>query len=404
LHAELNRIRRALDDVRVDSRGLRSFLAGPTTYLVLAANNAEMRAGGMVLQTGLLHATRGDIAAGRFLSTGGLKLKTPVAVPKQITDLYGWLDPGLEWRNTDTSPDFPSVAQTYVAMARRRPDLSGPRPDITGAAQLDVVALQRLLRVVGPVVVEGRRYSASNVERLVMHDLYVEYGAQPPEVVARHHELGQLAQATFRALSHRHWDPHALLRALADAASGRHLLLWSSRPDEEEAWGRLGVDGALRRDGLMVTIQNHGANKLDWFLRSTVTVTTRRLPDRFQRVTLRIEIDNTTPSNEPVYVTGDGSIAPRGTYRAFVAVYLPGWATNIELQESPTIVVGQEGPMRVIGTRLDIARAQAKTVVIVFDAPPNARIDVMPSGRVPPLTLEIGSHHLDDAEPHNVAL
>jgi hypothetical protein len=403
LRAELSRIRRAIDDVGVDARGLRSFLAGPTTYLVLASNNAEMRAGGMVLQAGTLHAADGQLAAGSFFSASDLTLKTSVAVPPEIQSLYGWLDPGKDWRNTGSSPDFPVVAPIYVAMGRQRTDLSGAR-DVAGAAQLDVYALRRLLGVVGPVVVEGRRYSASNVERLVMHDLYAAFGSKRRDIEARHHELGQLAEATFLALAHRHWDPHAFLKALSATARGRHLLLWSSRPDEEDAWQRLGVDGALRRDGLMVTVQNHGGNKLDWFLRPTVTVATRRLKDGYRKVTLRITIDNPTPQNQPANITGGGTFVPVGTYRAFVAVYLPGWATNVEIQGSSTLIAGPDGPMRVVGTRLDVARAHTQYVVVVFDAPPKAQIDLMPSGRIPPVPFDFAGRSLDDAVPHRIAL
>src|SRR5207248_3108770 len=96
LRAELTRVRRAIDDIGVDARGLRSFLAGPTTYVVLASNNAEMRAGGMVLQAGILNANGGDIAAGSFKSTSDLTLKKTVDVPPEIQALYGWLDPGKD--------------------------------------------------------------------------------------------------------------------------------------------------------------------------------------------------------------------------------------------------------------------------------------------------------------------
>jgi len=404
LRTELKRIRGQIGNVLVGARGIRSLLAGPTTYLVLAANNAEMRAGGMVLQAGTVYAAGGQIVPGPFLSTGELALKNAVAVPSEIKTLYGWLDPGAEWRNTDSSPNFPAVAPIYAAMAEHRADLSRRGSTIDGVIQLDVYALHRLLGVVGPVEVGGRRYASWNVERLVMHDLYVSYGSVRPEIVARHRELGRLAEATFSALSHRHWDPRALLKALADAGGGRHLLVWSNRPDEAAAWSRLGVDGALRREGLMVTIQNHSGNKLDWFLRTTMTVGTRRLRDGHTRVTLTIAITNPTPPNQPLYVTGDGSIVPPGTYRAFVAVYLPGWATDVELAGGRTLIVGPDGPMRVIGTRIDVGRTETMNVVVTFDAPPNARIQLLPSGRIPPMTVDVRGKQLDDAKPRAIEL
>ena len=389
LRRELGRLRRAADDGAVASRGLHSFLQGPTTYLVLAANNAEMRAGGMVLQAGLLRAIGGRVSTGEFHSTAELTLTQPVAVPPEIRRLYGWLDPGAEWRNTGSSPDFPAVAPIYAHMALRK--IFGK---VDGAIQLDVPALQTLLEVVGPVDVAGRRYDGSNVERLIMHDLYVEFG--PEQIQRRHHEFSQLAAATFQALSERRWDARALIKGLTEAASGRHLMLWSNRGTDEKAWRRLGVDGALVRNGLMVTVQNHTGNKLDWFLRPAVDVAAKKLADGYTRVTLSIRIANPTPRNEPEYIFGDGSIVPPGGYRAFVATYLPGWATNVELTGGPTIIVGSDGPMRVIGTRLDVPRLGTAILRVAFDAPPQATIELLPSGRFPATPVRVGKEVFDD--------
>ena len=396
LHRELSHLRSELDDGAVAARGIHAFLAGPSTYVVLAANNAEMRAGGMILQAGLMRALNGRIATGAFYPTGKLILDKPVTVPSQIQTLYGWLDPGREWRNTGSSPNFPAVGPIYAEMARR----DSHRP-IDGAIQLDVPALRSLLEVVGPVVVAGRTYDASNVERLVMHDLYVQFG---PEQYQRRHEFSHLAEATFHALTQRRWDPRKLIEALARTAAGRHLMLWSARAADEQAWQRLRVDGALDRNGLMVTIQNHTGNKLDWFLRPTVDITRKTLPDGFERVTLQISIANPTPRSEPTYIAGDGSIVPRGGYRAFVVVYLPGWATNVDVVGDPTLIVGTDGPMRVIGTRVDVLRNQTRIVRIVFVAPPAARVALLPSGRFPPMVVHMGGTSFDDAGRRDLEL
>ena len=397
LRDELARLHDALSDGMVATRGLRSFLGGPSSYLSLAANNAEMRAGGMVLQAGVLHARDGRVEAGEFRSTAELILRETVPVPKEIDALYGWLGPGREWRNTGSSPNFPVVAPVYAAMARRT-DL-GP---VDGAVQLDLPALASLLRVVGPVEVDGRRYDAGNVERLVMHDLYVEYGAVQFE---RRHEFSKLAAATFAALAGRRWDPRAMIRGLGEAAAGRHLLVWSARPVEQAAWRRLGVDGSLERDGLMVTIQNHTGNKEDWFLRSTVDVSAEQIPGRGKQVTLRIRIENPTPRREPTYILGDSSLVPRGTYRAMVAVYLPGWAENVKIPATTPLLVGPDGPMRVIGTRVDVPLRGAAVVTVVFEAPLGQQgIEILPAGRHRPIRYRFEGQVLTDARPRRIAL
>ena len=56
-----------LDRAVTSVTGVNEFLTGPTRYLVLAANNAEMRAGsGMYLQIGELTVENGRFATGRL--------------------------------------------------------------------------------------------------------------------------------------------------------------------------------------------------------------------------------------------------------------------------------------------------------------------------------------------------
>ena len=388
LDDELTDLSRALSDGADAARGIRSFLAGPSVYLVLAANNAEMRAGGMVLQVGALHARGGRIAPGHFRSTAELGLATPVEVPTEMQALYGWLEPGREWRNVGSSPNFPAIGPVYAAMV----DRLGFHVD--GILQIDVRGVRDLLDAIGPVEAGGRLYEATNVERLVLHDLYAEFGA---EQGARRSEFSELAGETLRAVDARKWEPARMVRALKSMAAGRHLLAWSARPEQQSAWAGLGIDGALERDGLMLTVQNHTGNKLDWFVRPTVELTVEHPRREWRRVRARIRIENPTPAGEPPYVLGDGKLVPPGAHRALVAVYLPGWATNVELTGGSVALVGPDGPMRVIGTRLDIAQGGSVTLEVVFSVPPEiTRIVVLPSARPRPVRLSVGGRSLDD--------
>jgi hypothetical protein len=397
LRGELARLRSAIDDGAVASAGLKSFLAGPSTYLVLAGNNAEMRAGGMVLQAGVLRAENGHLASGDFYSAAELYLEKPVPVPKELDKLYGWLSPGVEWRNVGSSPDFPVTGPMYAAMAKR-----SKLGAVDGAIQLDVPGVRALLGVVGPVEIGGRHYDASNVERLILHDLYVEFKA---DQVPRRHEFSALAQGIFKALTDRTWDPRALIKALGEAGAGRHLMLWSSRQAEEAAWSRLGVDGSLDRNGVMVTIQNHTGNKLDWFLRASVDLSVENLSASYRRARMTIQIKNPTVSRAPSYIAGTGDLVPVGGYRALVAVYLPGWATNIQMPGNKVVIAGPDGPMRVVGARVDILRQSAKMVTVLFDIPITVRsIELLPSGRFPAMLLRFKERLYNDGARRSIQL
>jgi hypothetical protein len=391
LRADLHRVRAALRDGAASAAGLRSLLTGPSTYAVLAANNAEMRAGGMVLQVGILNADDGRVAVRGFRSTAELTLGTPVQVPPDIDKLYGWLDPDTEWRNVGSSPNFPSVAPIYAAMAERN-----GLGRVEGVFQIDVPGLRSLLDVVGPVKVNGRVYDGRNVEKLVLHRLYESFGSEQLE---RRHEFSELASEVFKALNVRRWRLDRLAGALRAAAAGRHLLAWSSRPADQAAWEALGIDGALQRDGFMVTVQNHAGNKLDWYVRPTVELRVEHRPGRLRRVHAEIRITNPTPDGQSAAVAGDGTIVTRGDYRGFVVVYLPGWATNIEMKGGGIVSVGPDGPMRVIGALVDIRRGTTATVDVSFSVPQSVdHVVLLPSARVRPVPVKAGGLVLDDAK------
>lgn len=397
LRRDLTRLRWALSDGVAGARALTSILEGPSNYLVLASNNAEMRAGGMALQAGILESIAGRLVAGDFRPTADLFLKQPVALPPEIESLYGWLSPGREWRNVGSSPNFPVTAPIYAAMADR---IRGWRVD--GVLQIDVIAIRALLDALGPVEASGRRYDAANVERLIMHDLYVEFGAQQVE---RRREFSGLAAATFQALNDRPWRLERMARALRNISQGRHLLVWSRRPVEQEAWRRFRLDGSVSRDGLMLTVQNHTGNKLDWFLRPSMDLRVAPRPDGRRRFRLRIRIENPTPPGEPPYVAGDGSLVPPGSHRSLVALYLPGWAADVEMPRSTVAIVGADGDSRVIGTRIDIARGQSVTIEVAFSAPPGVdRLLLLPSGRARPVPMMFGPKRLDDERTRIIPL
>ncbi len=241
---------------------LRTMLAGPRTYLVLAGNNAEMRSGGITTAAGLIHFEGGDLSTGEFISSFDLFLpdSKKVPVPDDINRLYGWMQPGQEWRTTDTSPNWPVVAKIYSQMSA-----NSAFGKVDGVLFVDVVTLRAVLRVVGPVTVNGFKYSADNVVAQVLYRNYLLYPTAD-QTNARRDVQSNVARAAFTALRSGAYSIPQLAHALDLVAKGRHLLAWSADPAEEAMWVKLGADGALGPDKLMVSVQNVSASKLDVFI------------------------------------------------------------------------------------------------------------------------------------------
>jgi hypothetical protein len=381
----------ALQRSAVTLRGIRASLMGPTRYLLLAANNAEMRgAGGMPLQIGVVRLADGNIEGEAFFPSGDLLLDESVPVPPALEQLYGWLAPGQEWRNTSSSANFEAVAPLFAAMAEK-----AGLGVVDGVMQVDVVALRELLRAVGPVQSRGRSYAADDVGPVLLHEIYlgrIDHGR-------RRNALGQLALDIATVLQTRSIRNGALVRALTGAARGRHVMAWSRQPEQQAAWQALGVTGGLRPDAVLVAVQNHGGNKLDWFVRPSVRVT---VDERRAATTVQLDIDlpNPTPQGLGTYVGGGRPSLPYGAYRGLVTAYLPDAARRVRIHPGPPNVVGQDGPMKVIAVRVDVPRGSKRTVTIEFVLPRRvSKLEILSSGRYHATHWDLPGDQADGSEP-----
>ena len=99
--------------------GMQLLLQGPRRYLVLVANNAEMRAGsGMFLSVGVASFADGAFSVGDFRPTPDFNLPAgSVAVPPDLQNLWGFLHPTEEWRNLASTPRFDVSASLAAQMS-----------------------------------------------------------------------------------------------------------------------------------------------------------------------------------------------------------------------------------------------------------------------------------------------
>ncbi|HEX2047689.1 MAG TPA: DUF4012 domain-containing protein [Acidimicrobiales bacterium] len=382
-------LRDALGKGAKGSAAVADLLEGPRRYLVFAANNAEMRAGsGMLLSAGELETGPQGIRLGEMRSVTDIPVPAgQVPLTGDLAGRWGWLEPNVEWRNLMMSPRFdaaaPLAAQMWVA--------AGHRP-VDGVMVLDPVALAGLLQATGPVEVDGRSFDADNIVEELLHGQYLRFPSaeEKPE---RREGLGRIAGALFDSLDAGDWSLTGLVSGVADAAGGRHLLLWAANPSEQAAWQALGVDGALTEDSLLVSVLSRGGNKLDPFLRLDADISVSHVEDGTE-VLLRLHLRNTVPVGEPQYVAGPHarSGVGEGVYVGIVAVNVPGAAHDGRFEGVDQLAVqGDDGPTRVLGFQVELPRDGHRTVVARFRLPAGAGVmRVEPSARVPATTWRSG--------------
>lgn len=381
---ELDRLRTGLHKTSIASRGMLAFMRGPTHYLVLAANNAEMRSGsGMWLSAGELTVDNGSFSVDHMQATSELTLDPKIAPPIADADIaarWGWLAPNREWRNLAASARFGANAQLAAAMWKAR---TGQTVD--GVLVLDPVALKAVLSATGPVQVDGLTLDRSNVVDEILRKQYRDFPIDASQTAAHRHEiLSDAASAVLKALDGRKWDVATLVDELAKAARGRHVLAWSSDPDQQAAWSAAGVDGALQRDAIAVSILSQGGNKLDQWIEVSGEITTSRSKTG-SGVTIDLSLSNHAPFGEPQYVAGPTDQLPEGSYAGILSINVPAYARDVQLEGKPTLVAaGTDGASQVVATRVQLARDQKLHFRLQFTLPSGATaLHIEPSARVP---------------------
>ena len=397
LAGNVDGIRTGLQRGAAGGRAVATLLEGPRRYLVFAANNAEMRAGsGMFLEMGALQTSGGALHLEDVRSVAAVPVP-PGSVPLEgdLRDRWGWLNPNNEWTQLMLSPRF----DVQAPLAARMWAASGGAP-VDGVLVVDPVSFAGLLRATGPVQVEGRTISADSVVQELLHDQYLRHTAG--EQRQRKEELGDLVQATFRALDTGGWSVTDLAQGMQPVLAGRHVLAWSARPEEQADWSAAGVDGSLGPDSLLVAMSNRGANKLDYFQRVFGEVAVERAGDE-SLVTLQLRVRNTVPTGEPLSVSGDteGTGAGEGGYLAILSVNVPGAASDVRIDGVDQLAVaGPDGPTQVVGLLFQIARNEERTFVVRFRLPgQQGALVVEPSARIPGIEWTAGGRTWTDSAP-----
>ena len=316
----------ALLYTRDAANALADVLEGPSSYLVMAANNAEMRAAsGMFLSVGRVDFQGGRLQLSDVEPSGSLHLD--VGVPyrdRDLEDLWGFAHPNREWRNLALSPRFPPNAE----MATRMWAVAG-EADADGVLAIDVVGLEALLRATGPVEVGGETVDADNVVRLLLHDQYTG----DPDQADRRDRLAEIARAVLEAFDGSSPDLPALAQALRDAVEGRHLMLWSADASRQRAWEQAGVSGAVGEHDVLVGLMNRGGNKLDQFQQVRGRLRTRRVAEGTV-VSVRLTVTNEVPDGEPDYVAGEGEY---GRYDGWLSLTMPGTSALVDTTQAEAV-------------------------------------------------------------------
>lgn len=385
---ELTGLRDATRRVRLGSLAFARFLEGPSRYLVVAANNNEMRIGsGTFLSVGQLDVSDGALDLSDMRSVGDVDVPPgAVTIGGDLADLWGWLQPQVEWQNLAASPRFETQASVAAQMWR-----AATGADVDGVIVLDPVALRALLLATGPVVVEGVEYSAGNV----LDELYlrqyevVDEGSFNFANAARRDRLAAIARAVLTRFDEGGYAAVDLFEALRDAALGRHVLVWARDPEMQRGWEAARVAGVLEPDSFIFGLHNRAANKLDQFLEIRA-----ELQMSGEELEVAVEVVNRAPEGLPAYVEGPApgaQGAAAGLYQGLLTFVLPPGVGTPSVGQGEAVLepvaLGPDGPYGTIAAYVEVPRGEARAFVLRARLHPDLeRLRIEPSARVPEVT------------------
>jgi hypothetical protein len=387
LEATVARAREKLAEGRDLVAPVRTMLAGPSRYLLLAANNAEMAGGaGLTLSAGLLSFDQGEIELGEVVRAGALRLPDSVPLPGDLRQIYRPTGVGIDFRSATRSPDLSTMGPIIADMFHRL-----DAAPLDGVLVVDAVALAEVMELTGEVVVDGRLIDADNVLAEVLNESYKQFQTTE-ERDERVSYQGDIAAAVFESLTTRDVPAAELAASLLDTSQGRHLLLWSADPALQAVWDELGTSGALHQRGLLVSFQNYAANKLDWYLRPSAALDVRLTPSGDYRARLTMTMD--VPSLDELRADGASPyiVGPdpdrQGT---FLTVHLPQAAYDITTPDPPGFrTSGTEGSMQVRTFLVDVPAGTTVERVVEFTLPRSEPgMVLLPSARLEPLPVTV---------------
>jgi hypothetical protein len=349
----------------------------PREWLLVFENGAEARAtGGFPGGLGLLTASNGKLSLANLESNDAVMAQplTDVSslVPQDAMDLYGSDLSRLSDMNL--SPDFPFNAKLMWSNYKQN---EGVAPD--GLISMDEHALASLMRVTGPVSIDGYKITNENAVAYVTRVVYEKY----PDYKKKDIALLKLVKGVFAKLSEGS-GPLELTKTLLPAIRDGRIKAWVADPQLEEIFTSSRLGGSMadfKKPTHAVVLINGAGNKIDAYVQSNVTYTvgqcTPYLP--YRDSIMRVTLNNSAPtSGLPEYVSqrnDRGQLRPDdpGSTKMLAYLHVPLGAelqtATVDGVDVPLISEGMENNRTVWRLDVELPANSIKNLIVTFSEP-----------------------------------
>ncbi len=353
---------------------------GARHYLLVFQNNAEIRAtGGNPASSAEVKVDHGkvtlvDQASSETFYQAGTVRHTYTKLPKNMLKIYPQDTPWYS-QNYSRTPNFPTTAKMFRDLWKATTD----RP-LDGVISVDPVVLSHLLKVTGPVSVDGDRLTAANVVKTVLSDAYARFPRGPDSDAY----FAKVASAVFTKIAAGDWDPTAMIDAFVQSAKEQRVYLWFPKKTEQALAVQWNVDGQLPQNNTAGTqvgifLNDYAVGKQEYWLSTKIDLTCNVSK---RTVTTKISMKNRMPSSDFVdYVLGLRSPRfgrARTTMLLDVLYFAPPGAKAAPAKAAASSLIpslarsGQEDGRNVTSVTVAVPKGQTETVSYTTALPERA--------------------------------
>ncbi len=350
---------------------------GPRSWLLLLQNPAESRgAGGFPGAYVELKADDGRLSVGAtgtsaILNEGRIPISAASDDAQQM-----WGDRLKRWSTFSDGPHFPTTGALVQA------GMKNLGVDIDGVIAVDPATVAAILKVAGPVTVDGREFTSDNVAKFFTVDVYREF----PDPVVRDQVSMKIVTAALSAVLTEPLDLLDLADAMRGPIDESRVRAWSSVASEQEWLETTAIGGFVSEEpgpNVTVAFSNSAANKMDAFVSTSVTYRPGTCPTTDKQTsTVEVTVRNDAPNDLPLetlnYGRSDVADAPEGSTSLVPYIYAPVGAGYLSatIDGEPVELFGKfERGRPVYFTNLELDRGQEKTISVTFTEPTVAEVD-----------------------------
>ena len=310
---------------------------GKKKYLILFQNNAEIRpTGGFITAYAYLTIDKGKIeSAGssdiyKLDETLTKKFPAPAPILKYLANVYNF-----NIRDTNLSPDFLVSMKQFENLYK----VSAADQDIEGIITVDTNFVLSMIKVLGPIEVEGTKYTADIVDECACPQIIyqLEKFADEPVNFEKGNErkaiisplMQQMIAMIFSAPQSK-WPQ--VISTILSSFSQKHVLLYFKEPLAQAAVEKVNFAGRVYNyedDYFYLNETNFGGAKSNLYITQALKQVITK--SKNGQINKKVTIEYKYPRRaDNCSLERKGGLCLAGIYRDWIRIYVPLGSTLVK--------------------------------------------------------------------------